>query len=131
MSEINPEDYVTVAQFTKLRQNMERQDRIGQDVQNILDNIENMNPFGGESSVHNGEDEEDEEEVAARAAREARERRNRVRGNREVVLMVEAEVVFKETITQLNLIKGKTGTRILVKPACPKTKSPLTNYHQT
>ena len=50
-------------------------------------------------------------------------------------VMVEAEVVFKETITQLNfqlnLIKGRTGTRTLVKPACPKTKSLAANYHQT
>lgn len=61
MSEINPEDCVTMAQFNELRRNMEaRQDRMAQDVQNILGHFENINPFGGDASVHSGEDEEDD-----------------------------------------------------------------------
>lgn len=78
MSEINPEDCVTMAQFNELRRNMEaRQDRMAQDVQNILGHFENINPFGGDASVHSGEDEEDDnDDLPYRFGRIPRRRNN-------------------------------------------------------
>ncbi|EEE65691.1 hypothetical protein OsJ_21314 [Oryza sativa Japonica Group] len=67
-----------MAQFNELRRNMEaRQDRMAQDVQNILGHFENINPFGGDASVHSGEDEEDDnDDLPYRFGRIPRRRNN-------------------------------------------------------
>jgi C4-dicarboxylate-specific signal transduction histidine kinase len=72
------EDYVTMAQFNELRQNIEeRANGLANDLQAILQRLQHIPHVAENASNHEDDVEETAEEAAERVAREQQERRQR------------------------------------------------------